>query len=1417
MKKIRKKAFLMAMVVSLGFLSSALMVSSTYATYYSDVSDTEALEDITMYADAAERCLSSSKSNGFVYPLSYRSEGVDKSALLYFSMNNDSLFEHKAGKDDSNTLYSAVLESKTSKGYDNGSLYCDELNIFPTLFKKLGIYDDNHLSQLFCNGSEPGIFEVTAGYGLTKPFAAKYDNDKDGEKDWPEGLPDPENGADCGANLALFLDYMRNRPNETIEGSGNGRHDYPFAIHFKLSDDAADYFSDYMRDYLGKWGDLDAKTKSGMNYWTYYKTFEVGCAEITSGQLEKPAASSDNMIGIYDAKSGNVYYHSLSKINQSNKLYYYVINKEQLTCKELAGKLGADIENGGVDENKIDRLAVRTNQDAIKGCIDEYFKAHDEYSDYSGKYTTLVVAGTNFVRLAGNVLDGVENKSSLYPSDALIFNNKPALDQFSADLSEYLDQITAGVDGSAVYANNVFFSLKSAIDDIIANTSFEYDGKVSETTATSEQISAARNLLSQASSEVDRVEKLSRDLTNTLIDDYPANPYTEGDYDSLRGKIWDIKDGVVICPGLEDMTKDIGNMGLVNAPEIDASYDPNNYKSSSGGGTWSEEDGDPCYNSGIEGMSWVLCPTINNTAEAVDGIDALLDSWLAVDADLYGNGSDAYKAWSSFRTIANVFMIIILLAIIVSQITGYGIDNYGIKKMLPRLIVMSIMINLSFLICQLAIDVSNILGGGLNQLFKGLGHSISSGFTPGKMISGLVAGLFGALAGAGAVSGVAISVIGIAAGGGGVMLVLSLVIALITALVAVLMFFISLGARFIIIIVFTALAPVAFACYVLPNTQSLFKKWWDIFKTALLVYPICGALYGMSFVVRGIVFGGGKLHFWMAIMAIIAPFLPFLLLPGLIKGALSTLGRLGGTLAMVGAGVKRGISKGNTALQGTDAYKSQQEMAQRNLNARRAGLKWDRKTRSLAKDENGNYIQNENIGRLGRFVRGGDSGMAAARSRFLRDEKAKIDEQNLMGAGFAAGLAGVAMRADEQRDANAEAMLAYDKATFADADGNTHTVNSGSIDSVAAYHAASLRKYNEATTDDERANALSEIRASQKMLSKTDAGRGMVNQNLTDAVIGGNESGARAAATHLQNNYGDVYKAKNRGAHKLISDLSGGTEMSKMREDIGNGTYELAGASKYDQSTLVGADDMALKSMANAVSRIEAKRANGETVSESEQQQFDQIRNTARKAVEMYDSGRLSIKPEALEHVEKIAGQKAQRVSGGDSGASDGGTDGSGSTSSGGDSSSETHVDVSTTSPSNNSSESHSVNSMSGGIRSDDYIDKRINSANHSAPGVAAMRGGETTIRGEALGSDGVLNIEHENGGGRGPMTTRPVDSSIFDVSRNQVTDSGIVIANEEQTKYFDSREARNARPEAVKKDFSKIIRNINSGNQGNS
>ena len=44
-----------------------------------------------------------------------------------------------------------------------------------------------------------------------------------------------------------------------------------------------------------------------------------------------------------------------------------------------------------------------------------------------------------------------------------------------------------------------------------------------------------------------------------------------------------------------------------------------------------------------------------------------------------------------------------------------NVDNYGIKRMLPKVIVTAILINLSFIICALAVDITNIIINGLSK------------------------------------------------------------------------------------------------------------------------------------------------------------------------------------------------------------------------------------------------------------------------------------------------------------------------------------------------------------------------------------------------------------------------------------------------------------------------------------------------------------------------------------------------------------------------------------------------------------------------------------------------------------------------------------------------------------------------------
>ena len=360
----------------------------------------------------------------------------------------------------------------------------------------------------------------------------------------------------------------------------------------------------------------------------------------------------------------------------------------------------------------------------------------------------------------------------------------------------------------------------------------------------------------------------------------------------------------------------------------------------------SSDDGDPCYDAGIEGMSWVLCPTINNTKNTVDGMEWALGLMLSIESNkLFGDNNVTYRVWETFRNIANVVLIIIFLAIIFSQLTGYGIDNYGIKKMLPKLIIMAVLINLSYILCELAVDLSNILGVGLNNLFESIAKGAGNTDTP---LGDIVTAILTAAASTAAASGVVITVASLASGGDSVMLIIVLVLALLGALVAIFMFLVMVGARMIIVVVFTAISPVALALYILPNTQSLFKKWWKVFEAALVVYPICGALYGAHFIIKAITVGqGGEVNFFMAIAALIAPFLPFFALPSLLKGALAGLGAAAGAITAAGAGLKKSLAKGDNAVRSSERFKNAQQEGHLNRLIRRVGM--DEKTGNLTK------------------------------------------------------------------------------------------------------------------------------------------------------------------------------------------------------------------------------------------------------------------------------------------------------------------------------------------------------------------------------------------------------------------------------------------------------------------------------------
>lgn len=333
-----------------------------------------------------------------------------------------------------------------------------------------------------------------------------------------------------------------------------------------------------------------------------------------------------------------------------------------------------------------------------------------------------------------------------------------------------------------------------------------------------------------------------------------------------------------------------------------------------------EEGGNPvCYaNSGA--LGWILCPIITMASGIGEGIWNQIEEYhMKIPAQkVFESGGGVETAWSTVRDIANVVFIILFLFVIFSQLTGIGIDNYGIKRILPKLVVVAVLMNLSYIICELAVDLSNILGVSLNGLLSSQANTMNMESAMNDAASN-AAGSIGLTLSGGAIAfftflkegsllGAAGS-IGLAVAG----IVLIIVIAMLTL-------YVILTIREAGIIMAVVVAPVALVCYMLPNTEKIYKKWFDIFKALLLVYPICGAMVGAGQLAGAVLSTIDNSS--MKVAAAIVQVVPFFLIPVVLKSSLALMGNVGARLSSFGRGLGRRASGGlQGAIRESERYK----------------------------------------------------------------------------------------------------------------------------------------------------------------------------------------------------------------------------------------------------------------------------------------------------------------------------------------------------------------------------------------------------------------------------------------------------------------------------------------------------------------
>lgn len=360
-----------------------------------------------------------------------------------------------------------------------------------------------------------------------------------------------------------------------------------------------------------------------------------------------------------------------------------------------------------------------------------------------------------------------------------------------------------------------------------------------------------------------------------------------------------------------------GNQGNENTNSQTPPANQNVNTENSTEGNNSENHEPATCTSQIGAIGWLICPTTGLLAKGIDALYGLIQGLLDVKPLEMKGDSPIYQVWSYMRNIANICFIIFLLVIIYSQITGYGINNYGVKKSLPRLIVTAMVVNFSFLFCAIAVDISNILGNGLKDLLAGIAESaISSGAVDGSKTATGFYSLFSTVAAGG--TGLALT---FAFPGGPLGLLLAFIPLIIGGIISVIVGLLVLGLRQALVIFLVSISPIAFVLYILPNTEKHFQKWKKTFSQMLFFYPMFSMLFGVSKLASMVLITSATTPFGLMVGAAVQV-LPLLLAAGLMKLSGSALGGISNVLNSLGNNLSGRATKALSPIQEANRQKA---------------------------------------------------------------------------------------------------------------------------------------------------------------------------------------------------------------------------------------------------------------------------------------------------------------------------------------------------------------------------------------------------------------------------------------------------------------------------------------------------------------
>ncbi len=259
-------------------------------------------------------------------------------------------------------------------------------------------------------------------------------------------------------------------------------------------------------------------------------------------------------------------------------------------------------------------------------------------------------------------------------------------------------------------------------------------------------------------------------------------------------------------------------------------------------------------------LGFVLCPilsTANNAVKSMIGSDGTGRGFLVelltitpLEQSVGGEETELYKTWVAIRDIALGIYVLLFVLIIFGN--GLGFDPYTIKRALPRLAAGVLLTWASFFIMQTLVDLSNLVGTAVPALIATTTDN----------------------------AGIRTYDLDLSFGIAGITIILSIILTFV-ALGALLVGIAGLLARVIIIYGLVLLAPLAFAAWVLPNTEGMFKKWWKNLIKVLMMFPIVTGMLAISLLFQASV--GSAAAAPLKIAASLAPLIAIIFIPKTFK------------------------------------------------------------------------------------------------------------------------------------------------------------------------------------------------------------------------------------------------------------------------------------------------------------------------------------------------------------------------------------------------------------------------------------------------------------------------------------------------------------------------------------------------------